>query len=131
MSGNAREIAEITQLVDLYYDGMALADEDKLRRAFHPDSFVVGNFDGNLEWASLDAFIDDVRSTAPENVSREDGNYHCDINAIDVTGDTAVAKVTNNYFGLWFTDYLGLLKLDGRWVIINKMFHHIVDHGAS
>lgn len=131
MTGISNETSKITEIVLEYYDGMALADEDKLRHAFHPDSFIIGNFGGNLEWSSLEAFIDDVKNTAPEHTSREDKDYHIDINSVDVAGDTAVAKVTNNYFGLWFTDYLSLLKLEGRWVIINKLFHHHADHDST
>ena len=42
--------------------------------------------------------------------------------ALDVTGDTAVAKIILDYPAVRFTDYMALSRIDGRWVIVNKMF---------
>ena len=40
-----------------------------------------------------------------------------------MTGDTAVVKVIDEYLGSKITDYLTMLKTDGRWVIVNKVFY--------
>ena len=34
-----------------------------------------------------------------------------------------MAKVELDYPGGGFIDYLSLLKIDGRWQIVNKIFH--------
>jgi len=129
MATNTQDINAIANIIMDYYDGMALNIESKLRQVFHPDCFVIGNYQGGIEWSSLDAFVAEVKATVPENASRNGINYHIDINAIDVTNDAAIAKVTNNFVGDWYTDYLSLMKHDGQWVIINKLFHHYADHG--
>ena len=33
-------------------------------------------------------------------------------------------KEVARVIGLRFTDYLHLMKVDGSWLIVNKMFHH-------
>ena len=43
--------------------------------------------------------------------------------SVDITGDTAVAKVRDGYLGMIFIDTLSMLKIDESWVIYNKLFH--------
>jgi len=53
-----------------------------------------------------------------------DGSYCSEVAAVDVSGDTAAVKVTNDSLGMRFNDDLSLLKLaDGR-VVVNNQFHH-------
>tara|TARA_B100001057_G_C22762106_1_gene916238 strand:+ start:51 stop:188 length:138 start_codon:yes stop_codon:yes gene_type:complete len=42
---------------------------------------------------------------------------------VDISGNTAVAKVRDGYLGMVFVDTLSLLQLDGQWVIYNKLFY--------
>ena len=67
--------------------------------------------------------------TAQEYIGRASGSPPADeaqrrrwIESIDVTGDTAVAKIILDYPSVRFTDYMALSRIDGRWVIVNKMF---------
>jgi hypothetical protein len=45
------------------------------------------------------------------------------IESIDVAGNTGVAKVVLDYPATRFVDYLSLLKINGEWKIINKIFY--------
>lgn len=42
---------------------------------------------------------------------------------LDHAGDAAMVKVELRYPAVTFIDYLSLLKIDGRWQIVNKIFH--------
>ncbi len=48
--------------------------------------------------------------------------YNFKIVSVDITGDVAVVKVENECLGTSFTDYLTLIKHDGRWQIVMKAF---------
>ena len=109
----------IAQVAQDYFDGMFYGDEAKLQRAFHADAFIIGHFEGELEWSSLSAFID---LCIAESTMAAGESYEARIESIDITGDSAVAKVINLYLGIWFTDYLSMLERDGRWQIINKLY---------
>ena len=112
-----------------YLDGMVFADEARLHAALHPGFCCIGNFEGGLEWDSRDAFIAGVTANA---APPEDGRYYSRVLSTDVTGDMAAVKVENDYLGMRFTDYLTLLRVDGRWMIVNKVFHHHAgEHGAA
>lgn len=42
---------------------------------------------------------------------------------VDVTGNAAVARIELDYPAAFITDYFSLLKIDGEWKIMNKIFH--------
>ena len=45
------------------------------------------------------------------------------IESVDVTGNAAQAKIVLDYPTARLTDYMTLLKIDGQWKIVNKIFH--------
>jgi hypothetical protein len=114
------ELAALRAVGRDYLDGMMYADEAKLRRAFHPKCLIVGHFRDRLEYDPLDAFIDAVKA---EGAVPAGTPYFAEIVSIDIAGDTAVVKVIDDYLGSRFTDYLTMVKTEGRWVIVNKAFY--------
>lgn len=110
----------ISAVVHLYVDGMAFANEGALRKAFHPDAAIIGNYKGALEWTTRDGFIKSILEVgaAPPGTQPE-----MDVQMIDLSGGAATVKVVDSFAGERFTDYLSLVKIDGRWVIVNKIFH--------
>ena len=41
---------------------------------------------------------------------------------VDVAGDAAIAKLELERPDALITDYMSLLKVDGRWMIVNKIY---------
>ena len=110
--------AAVRAPLEAYLRGHATGSPDEFRPAFHPDAELWGMRNGAL-----------IRMTAEEYIGRASGSPPADeaqrrrwIEAIDVTGDTAVAKIILDYPAVRFTDYMALSRIDGRWVIVNKMF---------
>jgi len=114
--------AEIARTIATYAEGMARGDAEALRRAFHPKACCIGHFDGGLEWASLDEFISACEAEAIPASAAVPPNG---IESVSVAGDTAVARVVNVWAGLDFRDTLTLLRHDGRWQIVSKVFLHL------
>lgn len=110
----------VQSVVHLYVDGMTFAHEGALRKAFHPRACIVGNFDGAVEWLSLDEFIAAVAGEGPAPAGTQP---LIQIEALDVTGDVATVKVVDEFAGMRFSDHLSLLKTDGRWMIVNKLYY--------
>ena len=56
MTGRANEadIAAVIDVVRAYYDGSIAGDEKLLTDAFHPHACIVGNYQGELEWLTLE-----------------------------------------------------------------------------
>ena len=113
------EHAELVAVARDYLDGMFYADETKLRRAFHPQSLQVGHYRGRLEYDLLDTF---VKLVMEGPASKAGTPYNAEIDVLEVAFDIAVVKVVDDWLGERFTDYLTMLKHDGKWSIVNKAF---------
>lgn len=43
--------------------------------------------------------------------------------SVDATDSAASVKVNISFPAFEFTDYLSLLKIDGKWLIVGKIYH--------
>jgi len=109
---------EIRASARSYVEGMISADENALRVAFHPSASIIGNYQGAVEWLSVDGFIAEVLAVGASTPTED----AWEVVAVDITGDAALAKTTCAYAGAEFTDYLSLLKIEGHWKIVAKLY---------
>lgn len=119
------ELEAIRQVVIDYMEGMIFADVPRLRCALHPSCLVVGHVSGVFTTETVEQFADAV---AQAGGLPQGSNYVGAIVNVDVSGPCAMAKVTNRFAGIDYTDYLSLLALDGRWTIMHKTYReHVVE----
>ena len=113
------EVKAIQKVITEYLEGMIYGQPDRLKTAMHPKCMQAGHFNGNYEYYSRDEFIEALKA---EKMAEPGSTYTAEVVSIDMTGDVAVAKVTDACFGTTFTDYLTLIKHDGQWQIVMKAF---------
>lgn len=103
-----------------YVQGHATGDGAHMRIAFHPQA--------RLFWSSADTL---ATRTSEEYIARMPGKPAPDegtgvrkriIEVIDVTGNAATGKIVLDYPEAHIVDYMSLLKTNGEWKIINKIF---------
>lgn len=105
--------------VNHYLAGHATGSPDEFRAAFHPKAMLYWNRDGAFaERTSADYIAGASGKPAPDEAQRRRA-----IESLDVTGNAAMAKVVLDYPSVKFTDYLSLVKADGEWKIVNKIFN--------
>jgi hypothetical protein len=119
------DVAEIEKVLQVYFDGLYEGDTKKLGEAFHPASHLYSaGADGkaaDLPRADWLKWIESRPSAKSKGSERRDR-----IVSIDFSGpQTAFAKVECQLPPRYFTDYLTLLKTDGRWQVIAKAFHTV------
>ena len=114
------ELEAIRQTVLDYMEGMIRADLARLRNSFHPSALIVGHMAGVFTTETMDQF---VRAVEEAGGLSADVPLPATIVVIDVAGPSAVAKVENDFANMRYTDYLSLLKIDGKWVIVHKTYH--------
>ncbi len=122
MSDDNMDIQNIRQTVQLYFDGMYYSDGDKLKKAFHPSAVLMGYFSGNLIHLPIEKWVEMVADTPSPAKNGEE--YNMRLVSLDLNDPAAMVKVKDWYMGLWFTDYLSLLKIENKWLIVNKIFYH-------
>jgi Putative lumazine-binding len=115
----------IEQTIQTYFDGLYEGDADKLASAFHTTSALSSEQDGKLSVLPLANWLEWVRtrpSPKAKGLARDD-----QILQIDQSGpSTAFVKVQCQIPPRYFTDYLSLLKVDGRWQVVQKVFSTVV-----
>jgi len=114
------ELAALRAVTLDYLDGMVNANEQQLRRAFHPRCLVVGHYHGNLECETVDQFIAAVQSGATAAVAK---SHNGRITMIDRAGDLAFVKLECDFLGDHFTDYLTMISHKDRWSIVHKSYY--------
>lgn len=113
------EDAAVRAAIEHYFQGHATGDGAHFRKVFHPDSKLFFTREGKVAQRTSEEYI----SGASGKPAADEAQRKRTIDWIDVTGDAAVAKITLTYPAVTFTDYMSLLKVDGQWVIVNKLFH--------
>lgn len=108
----------ITQTIQHYLDGAIAGQGGLMKPAFHDDATIFGYVGPDLFAGPIQGLYDwnDENGPASDMKAR--------IASIDVSGTVATARLEiDNWTGHRFTDLFTLLKVDGAWKIMNKVFH--------
>lgn len=115
--------AGIREALRLYFDGLHMSDTGRLAQAFHHEARYVCATDGALVNLGMAEYLPIVAARAsPESrgEARRDR-----VLSIEFAGPvTAAVRVECAIGPKFFTDLLTMIRLDGRWQIIAKVFHH-------
>jgi hypothetical protein len=114
--------AAIVEVLSDYFDGLYLSDTEILAQVFHPDARYVCATEAPLVNLGMDAYLPIV-AARPSPASRGEPRQDR-IAGIEFAGPiTAFARVNCAIGPKYFTDFLTLILVDGRWRIIAKVFH--------
>jgi hypothetical protein len=105
--------------VDHYLAGHATGSAAEFTAAFHPKAMLYWNRDG----AFAERTSADYIAAAPGKPAADETQRRRKVEVLDVTGNAAMAKVVLDYPAVRFTDYLSLVKAEGEWRIVNKIFN--------
>jgi hypothetical protein len=115
-------LAEVADVLQVYFDGLHHSDTERLRRVFHPLAQYWTVSDGTLLHRTMEQYfpvVDQRPSPASQGHARADR-----IVSIEFAGPvTALARVECAIPPRHFIDLLSLVRLDGRWQIASKVFH--------
>ncbi|GAB4536988.1 MAG: hypothetical protein Tsb0010_16350 [Parvularculaceae bacterium] len=108
-------IVEIREVIEKYLDGTSEGRPELVEEAFLPSLEV--------QWLSEDDAL--LRRPGPDYISRIEPGVAAPrfgrIVSIDATDKSAMAKAEIIWNDRIYTDYMLLLKVEGRWRIANKI----------
>jgi hypothetical protein len=113
---------KIESVIQVYFNCMYESSSEKAHAAFHPDAWISGYLPNGYQHMTVPEFGDFVAAQQPSPKSKGDV-ARLEIISLEVAGQTAVARVRDAYLGLVFLDTLSFIKLEGQWLILNKLFH--------
>ena len=108
----------ITNTVHNYINGGQTGRTAEMKLAFHPDATIFGYVGPDLFAGPIQKLFDwnDQNGPAAELQGR--------ITSIDLIETVATVRLElDNWSGHRFTDLFTLLKVDGEWKIISKVFY--------
>ena len=120
LSARRADEAAIRQTVQYYFDGGRNSDSVSLRKAFHPEARMLFVRDSGLAVVPIGEYIRRVAENKPKAGAVDSTERR--IASIDIAGDAALAKLELKRPNALITDYMSLLKVEGRWVVVNKIF---------
>lgn len=110
------DLIEIEKVAGYYLNSGRTGDVDLLRKAFHPSLRLQFAKSGQYtEWLGSDY----ISWRKPGKKSQ----YTSRILSIDCVGDAAMVKAEMDMGSVKYIDYLSFLRIEGRWWIVNKIFH--------
>jgi Putative lumazine-binding len=105
-------------VVDSYLHGLKFNDVPSLRKAFWPEArLYFTTRDGHLGQLTQAEWYAGFANSAGKE---EAGDLH--IASLEVTRDIATVKVVEEYPRSRYTDYISLVRFEGRWQIVNKVY---------
>jgi hypothetical protein len=113
--------ADVEAVLSIYFDALYYCDEERLSRAFHPRAIYATADETPLLHRTMDEYFPVVtgrQSPASRNEPRRDF-----VDAIELAGEsTARARVRTTIAGREFVDFLTLVRAEGEWRIMSKIF---------
>nr|WP_153765009.1 nuclear transport factor 2 family protein [Endozoicomonas sp. OPT23] len=110
------DFSAIHEIIRAYFVGLYTGDSAKLRSIFHSSAMLAAPDNHR----SLSRWLMDVENrSSPESQGHA---FNFRTLAIEITQRQAMVKLECPLFDHFYIDYLGLLKEEGRWLIVNKMY---------
>ncbi len=115
---NVSEYDAITKAIQHYIDGGRSGKGDDMKPAFHKDATIFGYAGADLFAGPIQQLFDLVDKNGPAT------GLQARIASIDLIDTVATVRLElDNWIGYRYTDMFTLLKVDGEWKIMNKVFH--------
>ena len=112
----------VREALQHYLNGHATGQADEFRQAMYPQGTMNFIRDGQFTQMSLADYIARAAAgtgkPAPDEAKRKRR-----IDFVDVAGNAAVGKIVLENPDATITDYMELLKIDGKWQIVAKTFY--------
>jgi hypothetical protein len=114
-----RDYDAVIAVAQKYVDGLRVGSPDGVAEAFHKEAVMYGFTNGELLGGPITNLFDFVKKNgkAPEITTRLD--------VLAITPTTAVVRVDmeKDAIGADYNDYLTLIKINGDWKVIAKVYH--------
>ena len=102
-----------------YIKGHATGDGEYMKKAFHTEGNLIFVRDGKVTMRSFAEYIGGFTGKPPADEDKRKRS----IESIDVAGNAATGKIILDYPNARIVDFMSLLKVNGEWKIVNKIFY--------
>jgi len=108
----------VDQVMQQLMRGFEAGDAALIYEAFRRDGVVTGYSTAKGSVTTISA--EEWASGFPGKPAADEDQRHRSYEILDVTDEIAMVKVKLDYPGWDGVDYLAMLKIDGKWMIVSK-----------
>lgn len=119
LNASEAEAAAARIPLEHYINAHATGNPDYIRKAFFPSAKIMAFRDGKL----LNLSVEEFASRFSGKPAADESQRKRRIDSLNITGNAGVARIVLDYPDATLTDYMSLLKVDGEWKIVNKVFN--------
>ena len=117
-TNDLQDYGAIALAIQQYLDGARTGSSQPMIPAFHEQATIAGYIGHDLFSGPIQKLFDWNDDNGPAT------DLQAQIASIDLANSVATVRLEiENWTGHRFTDLFTLLKTDGRWKIVNKVFH--------
>ncbi|MCD0456397.1 nuclear transport factor 2 family protein [Chryseobacterium sp. LC2016-27] len=114
-----QDYEDVLAAMEGYVQGLKTGNVAELRKTFHQDAIMYGHLGEDLSQGSIDNLYTYVEKfgAAP--------NIKTNLTVLHKTPTTAVVRIEMEHDAADedFTDYHSLIKINGEWKVVAKLFH--------
>lgn len=123
---NQTDVLAITDALENYYfKGIYEGDEIRLGSIFYPQALLFGDVNGQPYFKTVDLYLNGVKNRqSPKDSGKP---FKGEILKINVVNSIATAEINVKMYDFNYRDFLSFHKINGKWLIVNKMLTDISD----
>ena len=124
MKNNKQDVAAITSILeDYYFKGIYEGNLDLLKKVYYTGTLLFGDVKGQPYAKTLDQYLDGVKNRqSPKDSGKP---FKGEIISIKLINSIAIAEVRVKMYDFNYHEFLSFHKLNGRWLIVNKMISDV------
>jgi Putative lumazine-binding len=119
IASSQSDVETIKVTLETYFKGHATGDASYMREAF----METAHIEGFRETTFLAWTLEEYCAIFAGEPAADETNRVRTIDAIDVSGKSAMARATLVHGAMTFTDHFVMLEINGTWKIANKTFY--------
>ena len=110
-------------LENFYFKGIYEGNLDLLNQVFNTGTLLFGDVKGQPYAKTLEQYLDGVKNRqSPKDSGKP---FKGKIISIKLVNSIAIAEVKVKMYDFNYYEFLSFHKLDGRWLIVNKMISDV------
>ncbi|MGE8337144.1 nuclear transport factor 2 family protein [Pseudomonas laurylsulfatiphila] len=114
-----QEYNAVVEVLNKYSEGGVKAKSEIMKPAFSDKATMFAVDSGKLVGGGIEGLFEAI-----DTQFKPSPDARSAVVSIDIVGTTASARVdTDNLSGFRFTDFFHLLKVEGEWTIVSKIYY--------
>lgn len=123
MRSDMSEYEAVERAAQKFVDSVGSGDSTPAKELFYDEAVMFGYLDGNLEHGPIQNLYDNIDTVGA------DPSYRARIDVLCIEGTVAIVRVLEDNWGgrIDFSDFLLLIKMDGEWKAVAKVYNQNSD----